>query len=89
MSQHPHANRRFRLVDPKTNADVLGGAISIENPYVLGYSRAVRDTDKGPRDLEVGESVLRSYSLCGSHGTYLLVRLEDAVPVESTPTEEA
>jgi hypothetical protein len=71
--------RRFRLTDPKNDADIMGGTMGLGNPYVVGYSKAVNEKDKQPKDLEIGESVLRIYSLSGQGPhTYRLVRVEDA-----------
>ena len=74
----PAALRRFRLTDTRTNEDVMGGPLGLANPYVLGYSSGVNADDKGPGELEIGESVLRVYALSGQKPTtYRLVRVED------------
>ena len=69
--------KRFVLKDTRTDEDVLGGPVTEDNAYVTLYGSPVNAGDKSPKELNVGESVLRRYSLSGSSGTYRLVRLED------------
>lgn len=70
--------KRFHIRDTRTDADVLGGAIEEANAYISAYGGPVNKGDKHPRDLDVGESVLRRYSLSGSTGVYRVVRVDDA-----------
>lgn len=68
---------RFKLLSTKDDSDVLGGAVSEDNPYIRTYSEPVNPGDKAPLALDVGESVLRRYRLSGSVGVYRVVRIED------------
>lgn len=81
--------KRYSIQDPKNNEDVLGGPVGEENVYITTYGGPVEKGGKEPAELEVGESVLRRYSLSGSTGVYRVVRLEDgATPEEPTGSAE-
>lgn len=70
--------KQFVLKDPKNDEDCLGGPVGENNVYIASYGAPVNKDDKHPKDLAVGESVLRRYSLSGQSGVYKVVRLEDA-----------
>lgn len=78
----PRVSKRFRITDPRTDEDVLGGAVSEDNAYIAAYGAPVNKGDPHPRDLEIGASVLRRYSLSGTTGTYRIVRIDDATTPE-------
>lgn len=68
--------KMFKVIDPATNEDVLGGAVSEDNVYIRVYAR-VCDGHKRIADLDVGESSQCKYSLSGTQGVYLVVRQPD------------
>jgi len=68
--------RRFRLQDAR-GEDCLGGAVTIDNPYISAYGALVG----GPKveDLAVGDCCKKRYALSGQKPTvYTIVRVEDA-----------
>jgi len=67
----------FRIEDPKTGEDVLGGAVDQDNAYVAIYpDPASPEKDKHPLSLGVGESSMCWYRLSGSKGLYRVRRIE-------------
>lgn len=68
--------KRFKLVDPATEYDVLGGTVDEGNVYVRTYGRTLAGY-KPAGELAVGESALREYALSGQKPTtYKLVRVQ-------------
>lgn len=68
--------KRFKLVKPGTNEDVLGGAVDEDNAYVSLYGARLPN-EKKVHELEVGEGSLHRYGLNGSPRIiYKIVRVE-------------
>jgi hypothetical protein len=68
--------RRFRLQDAR-GEDCLGGAVTIDNPYISGYGTLVGGSP--PDKLRVRDSCKKRYALSGQKPTvYTIVRVEDA-----------
>lgn len=68
--------KKFKLVNPGTDEDVLGGAVTEDNVYIKTYGSRLAD-QKPVAELEVGESSLHRYKLSGQKATvYQIVRVE-------------
>ena len=67
---------KFNVIDPATGENVLGGSVSAEahRAYCL---TAVRDPFSKFEELEPGQALLVSASLCGERKTSKVVRGED------------
>jgi hypothetical protein len=77
--------KRFKLVKPGTNEDVLGGAVGADNVYIRTYG-AIHEGHKHPDELNIGEVTLKTFALSGQKPTaYEIVRVEDAADFEPTP----
>jgi hypothetical protein len=74
----------FNIIDPATNANVLGGAVDATNSYVALYP-SICEGHKRVLDLEIGESTQAAYNLSGTKGVYLIVRVDDSEPAASRP----
>jgi len=66
---------KFEIVEPGTNHNVLGGAVSEDNAYINMYG-APRPGQRPPLKLDVGESSQVTYHLNGKTGTYEVRRVE-------------
>lgn len=66
---------RFKLIDPKNDADVLGGPVTEDNVYLRAYGHPI-EGERAVRELAVGESTLLKFNLSGTQGVYRCVRLE-------------
>lgn len=68
--------KMFKVINPATNEDVLGGVVSGDNVYISLYAK-VCDGHKRIADLEIGESTQCEYNMNGVNGAYLVVRQPD------------
>lgn len=73
--------RRFIIWDPRDghhrpDSNGIIGRVGIDNAYLRAYAAWI--DGKTAEDLKVGESTLAKFSLSGTHGTYLVVRVDDA-----------
>jgi hypothetical protein len=69
--------RMYKLVTPGTDEDVMGGALTENNPYITCYGARLKG-EKPVAELEIGETSLHRYSLSGAKPTvYVIVRVED------------
>lgn len=70
------STKKFKLVRPGTDEDVLGGAVTEDNVYVKTYGSRLTG-EKSVAELEVGEGSLHRYALSGQKATvYMIVRVE-------------
>lgn len=67
-------NKKFKLVKPGTDEDVLG-VVDEENAYIKTYGARLPG-EIAVADLLPGEGSLHRYSLSGSTGVYKIVRVE-------------
>lgn len=68
--------KKFKILKPGTDEDVMGGPLNEGNPYVTTYG-APLPGEKLISQLEPWESTLVKYSLSGSTGTHKVLRVDD------------
>lgn len=66
---------KFNIVSDDAKEDVVMREITLDNVYIATYGALVRG--RAPKDLDVGESCFKVYSLSGQKPTtYRIVRVE-------------
>jgi hypothetical protein len=68
--------KRFRLQDLNGH-DVMGGELTLENPYIGGGYGALLPAQKRPEELAIDETCRKSFALSGGKPTvYVIVRVK-------------
>ncbi len=61
----------FRIIDPKSDSDILGGEVSEDNAHL---TICMSKSAKNHRMLKIGESMMADFSCSGTYGYYRVLR---------------